>query len=66
MYFEQMQFLILQTQDRATSSNYSPMTGSSGKEDTDERRKDEKVRVVAHPKLLNVERNSAKVIPRER
>jgi hypothetical protein len=41
MYFEQMLFLIPQTQDRATSSNYSPMTVSNGEEDTDERREDE-------------------------
>jgi len=38
MYFEHMQFLIPPTQDRGTSSNYSPMTGSYGEEDTDERR----------------------------
>jgi hypothetical protein len=38
MYFEQMLFLIPQTQDRAASSNYSPMTFSNGEEDTDERR----------------------------
>jgi hypothetical protein len=37
MYFEQMLFLIPQTQDRATCSNYSPMTVSNGEEDTDER-----------------------------
>ena len=36
MYFEQRLFLIPQTQDRATSS-HSPMTGRSGKEDTDVR-----------------------------
>jgi hypothetical protein len=41
MYFEQMLLLIPQTQDRATSSNYSPMPVSNGKEDTGERRKDE-------------------------
>ena len=41
MYFEQMLFLIPQTQDRATSSNYSPMTTSNGEEDSDERREDE-------------------------
>jgi len=41
MYFDQMLFLIPQTQDRATSSNYSPMTGSNGEEDTDERREGE-------------------------
>jgi hypothetical protein len=41
MYFEQMLFLIPQTQDRATFSNYSPMTVSNGEEDTDERREDE-------------------------
>ena len=41
MYFEQMLFLIPQTQDRATSSNYSPMTVTNGEEDTDERREDE-------------------------
>jgi hypothetical protein len=41
MYFEQMLFLIPQTQDRAASSNYSPMTVSNGEEDTDERREDE-------------------------
>ena len=40
VYFEQMLFLIPQTQDRATSSNYSP-TVSNGEEDTDERREDE-------------------------
>jgi len=42
MYFEQMLFLIPQKQHRATSSNYSPMTGRNGEEDTDERREDEK------------------------
>ena len=41
MYLEQMLFLIPQTQDRATSSNYSPVTVSNGEEDTDERREDE-------------------------
>ena len=41
MYFEQMLFLIPQTQDRATSSNYSPVTVSNGEEDTDERQEDE-------------------------
>ena len=66
MYFEQMQFLIPQTQDRGICSNSSPMTGSKGEEDTDERREDEKVQVVAHPKLLQVKSNSAKLIPRGR
>ena len=33
-----MLFLIPQTQDRATSSKYSPVTVSNGEEDTDERR----------------------------
>ena len=41
MYFEQMMFLIPQTQDRVTSSNCSLMTGSNGEEDTDERQEDE-------------------------
>jgi len=41
--FEQMLFLVPQTQDHATSSNYSPMIGSNGEEDTDERREDERV-----------------------
>jgi hypothetical protein len=41
MYFEQMPFLIPQTPDRTTSSNYSPMTVSNGEEDTDERLEDE-------------------------
>jgi len=41
MYFEQMLFLIPQTQDRVTSSNYSQMTGRNWEEDTDERREDE-------------------------
>jgi len=41
MYFEQMMFLIPQTQDRATTSNYSLMAGSNGEEDTDEIREDE-------------------------
>jgi hypothetical protein len=36
-----MLILIPQTQDRATSLNYSPMTVSNGEEDTDERRQDE-------------------------
>ena len=40
MYFEQMLFLIPQTQDRDTSSNYSPMTVSNGEEGVDERRED--------------------------
>jgi hypothetical protein len=37
-----MLFLIPQTQDRATSSNYSPMADSNEGEDTDERQDDEK------------------------
>jgi len=41
MYFEQRLFLIPQTQDRATSSNYSPMTGCNGQEDIDVRPEDE-------------------------
>jgi len=41
MYFEQVLFLIPQTQDCATCSNYSPMTVSNGEEDTDERWEDE-------------------------
>ena len=41
MYFEQMLFLIPQTQDHATFPNYSPMTVSNGEEDTNERREDE-------------------------
>jgi hypothetical protein len=41
MYFEQRLFLIPHTQDRTTSSNYSPMTGCSGEEDTDVRLEDE-------------------------
>jgi hypothetical protein len=43
-----------QTQDRVTSSSYSPVTGSNGEEDSYERRKDEEVQVVAHPKMLRV------------
>ena len=41
MYFEQLPFLIPQTQDRATASNYSPMTVTNGEEDINERREDE-------------------------
>jgi hypothetical protein len=41
MYYEQMLFLIPQKHDRATSSNYSPMTVSNGEEDGDGRWKDE-------------------------
>ena len=41
MYFEQMLFLVPQTQDRATFPNYSPMAVSNGEEDTDEKREDE-------------------------
>jgi hypothetical protein len=41
MYFEQMLFLIPQTQDHATSSNCSPMADSNGGEDTYERQEDE-------------------------
>jgi len=37
----EMPFLIPQTQNRATSSNYSLKTVSNGEEDTDERRQDE-------------------------
>jgi len=66
MYFGQMLFLISQTQDRATSSNYSLMSGSNGEEDTDERRRMNTVQVVVQPKLLRVERNGAKVTFRER
>jgi hypothetical protein len=40
-YFEQMLYLIPQTQDRVSSSNYSPMTVSNGDEDTDEWRENE-------------------------
>jgi hypothetical protein len=40
MYFEQILFLIPQTQDRVTSSNGLPTSFSNG-EDTDERREDE-------------------------
>jgi hypothetical protein len=40
-YFEKGLFLIPQTQDCATSSNFSPMTGCSGEEDTDVRLEDE-------------------------
>ena len=32
---------MLQAQDRATSSSYSPMTGSNGEGESDERREDE-------------------------
>jgi len=41
MYFEEMLFLIPQTTDRTTSSNYSPIRVTNGEEDTDERREDE-------------------------
>jgi len=51
-----------QTQDRVTSSNYSPVTDSNWEEDSYERREDEKVQAVAHPKMLRVESNSAPVI----
>jgi len=41
MYFEQMLFLIPQTTDCTTSSNYSAMRVSNGEEETDERWEDE-------------------------
>ena len=68
MYFEQMLFLMPQTKDCATSSNCSPVKGSNGEEDTDERREDKHGPSGGRvqPKLLRVERNSAKVTPRER
>ena len=40
MYFEQMLFLIPVTQQHATSSNYSPLTGNNGEEGTDESKED--------------------------
>jgi hypothetical protein len=40
MYFEQMLFLIPLTQQQATSSNYSPLTGNNGEEGSHERKKD--------------------------
>jgi hypothetical protein len=39
-YFEQLLFLIPLTQQHATSSNYSPLTGNNGEEGTDERKED--------------------------
>jgi len=64
--FEQMLFLMPQTQERATSSICSSKTGRNGEEDTDKKESLNKVQVMVHPKLLCVESNSAKVIPREK
>jgi hypothetical protein len=61
-----MQFLMPQTQDRATSSNYSPMTGSMGKKTVMKDGRKNKIQVMAHPKLLRVESNSTTIIPRGR
>ena len=57
-------FLIPQTQDRATSSNYSPVTVSNGEEDTDERREDEEGSKV-QPKRTQSERNTSRKINKE-
>jgi len=65
MYFEQMLFLIPQTQDRATSSNYSPVTAMEKKTLMKDGRMT-KVQMMVQPKLTRVERNRAKGIPRER
>jgi hypothetical protein len=65
MYFEQMLFLIPQTPDRTTSSNYSPMT-AMGKKTLMKDGRMNKVPVVAHQKLIHVKRNSAEVIPHKR
>jgi len=68
MYFEQMLFLIPQTQNRATSSNYSPMTVSNGEEDTDERREDEEgsndgtAETYTCRKRKQIERNTSRKI----
>jgi len=51
MYFEQILCLIPQTQDRANSSNCSPVTVSNGEEDSDERREDEQGSSGGNPKL---------------
>jgi hypothetical protein len=59
--FEQMLFLVPQTKDHATSSNYSPMIGSNGKKTLMNT-----FQLAEHPKILRVERNNAKVTPRER
>jgi hypothetical protein len=66
MYFEQVLFVIPQTQDRATSSNYSPMTAMEKKKTLMKDGKMKKVQMMAQPKLTLVERNRAKGIPRER
>jgi hypothetical protein len=66
MYFEQMLFLIPQTQARATSSNYSPMTVSNREEDTDERQEDEEGSNDGTTETSTCRKNRAKGIPRER
>jgi len=59
MYFEWMLFLIPQTQDRATSSNYSPMTAMEKKTLMKDGRM-KQVQMMVEPKLTRVERNRAK------
>ena len=67
MYFEQVLFRIPQTQDRATSSNYSPLTVSSGEEDTDERREDEEGSNDGTAETYTCrKKNRSRGIPRER
>jgi hypothetical protein len=65
VYFEQMLFLIPQTPDHATSSNYSPMTAMEKKTLMKDGRM-KKVQMMVQPKHTRVERNRAKGIPRKR
>ena len=51
IYFEQMLFLMLKTEDCATSSNYSPTTGSNAEGDIDERKEDEEVSCGSAPEI---------------
>jgi hypothetical protein len=61
MYFEQMLCLILpKTEDRVTSSSYSPTTGSNAEGDIDERKEGEEASSRSAPEIC-VESNSAKV-----
>ena len=51
MYFEQMLFLIPKTEDRTTSLNYSPTTGSNAEGSIDERKEDEEVSSGSAPEI---------------
>jgi hypothetical protein len=60
MYFEQILFLIPLTKHHATSSNYSPLTGSNGEEGTEKRKRMHKVQAVENIQNFYVSKATAR------